>query len=173
MRLNQQSKIEHKHRKLNMTTHEIIEQLARMECINYNHYSAPRLCTKAARDRLEELQREKVLLAEAVCSGNSIHAEKLVQERDEARAEVERLQGVVEAGLEKQKMLRAEVERLKLEPKTIIQQVTTRPEPSRLEIAAQLLCVYVAENKLNSFECVDEALVQADALIAAARKGGK
>jgi DNA-binding TFAR19-related protein (PDSD5 family) len=37
------------------STQEIIEELKRMECINYSHYSAPKICTKDARDRLEEL----------------------------------------------------------------------------------------------------------------------
>ena len=40
------------------STWEIIEELKRMECVNYAHYSAPKLCTKDARDRLEELQKD-------------------------------------------------------------------------------------------------------------------
>ena len=47
---------------------------------------------------------------------------------------------------------------------------SARQEPSRLEIAAQLLCVYVNEKILDSQNCVDEALLQADALIRAERE---
>jgi hypothetical protein len=36
-------------------TLEIIQDLEKMEGINYSHYSAPKLCTKDARDRLKKL----------------------------------------------------------------------------------------------------------------------
>lgn len=39
-----------------MTTEKIIEDLQRMEGINFSHYSAPKLCTKIARERLRALQ---------------------------------------------------------------------------------------------------------------------
>ena len=105
---------------------------------------------------------------------------RLIVERDEARSEMERLKSDLhDARLENSgqaallNKARAELQELKsrLESSLTKELVALiRPEPSRLEIAAQLMCVYVAENKLNSFECVDEALVQADALIAAAKK---
>lgn len=38
------------------STQDIIEELKRMECINYSHYSTPTPCTKHARDRLNRLQ---------------------------------------------------------------------------------------------------------------------
>lgn len=39
-----------------MTTEKIIEDLEKMEGINFSHYSAPKLCTKNARERLTALQ---------------------------------------------------------------------------------------------------------------------
>jgi hypothetical protein len=40
------------------STQDIIEELKRIEYTNYSHYSAPKPCTKDARNRLEEMQRE-------------------------------------------------------------------------------------------------------------------
>ena len=40
------------------STQDIIEELKRMECINYSHYSAPKPCTKDARNRLEQLLKD-------------------------------------------------------------------------------------------------------------------
>ena len=141
-----------------MTTHEIIEQLARMECVNYNHYSAPRLCTKAARDRLEELKKDNEMLALAVCSGNPMQVEKMMQERDEARAEVERLKAELHDTIESYKLNN-------LQPKTI------RPEPSRLEIAAMLMAANLSR-ETNEWDETEAswAVEQADALIAASRE---
>ena len=46
-----------------MTTEKIIEDLKKMEGINFSHYSAPKLCTKNARERLKYL--EAVVLGQA------------------------------------------------------------------------------------------------------------
>lgn len=65
---------------------------------------------------------------------------------------------------------RAEVERLKLEPKTVIQQMTSRPEPSRLEIAAMLLAHGWADRSVEQdVKLTGWALAAADKLIAAAK----
>ena len=74
------------------------------------------------------------------------------KERDEARADVERLWALNARRVEENKKTRAEVERLR----------TSRPEPSRLEIAAQF---YAA-----GYGPVEDALKRADALIAAAKE---
>lgn len=38
------------------STIQIISELEQMERVQWGHYSAPKLCTKDARDKLEELQ---------------------------------------------------------------------------------------------------------------------
>jgi len=114
----------------------------------------PATCLREAADRLEELQKELDIENKRADGHYENYCEvlkridQIANQRDEARAEIERLKA----------------ELSNLQPKT------TRPDPSRLEIAARLMCIYVAEKKLNSFECIDEAIVQADALIAAARE---
>jgi hypothetical protein len=145
-----------------MTTQKIIKQLARMECVNYNHYSAPKLCTKAARDRLEELQRESAAMVNE--RNNTIQktvdlAVKLchcTNERDEARAEVAQLRDTVAA----------------YEQAAVKQSLTTRPEPSRLEIAAMLMAGSFSREEVSS-NFIGEArysVLVADALVAAARE---
>ena len=44
------------------STIQIISELEQMERVQWGHYSAPRLCTKDARDKLHELQNEVKLL---------------------------------------------------------------------------------------------------------------
>jgi hypothetical protein len=81
-------------------------------------------------------------------AGFEVHS-KLARERDEARAEVERL--------------KAELNNLQLK--------TSRPEPSRLEIAASLKAGWFA-NRDADFNAADHGwwVEQADKLIAAARE---
>ena len=58
------------------------------------------------------------------------------------------------------------------QPRTVAQQLTTRPEPSRLEIAAMLISGWFANPEALSRKDQDSKwwLKQADALIAAARE---
>jgi hypothetical protein len=145
---------------LNMTTHDLIKNLRQLMPLG------PQIATMvtAAADRLEELQREKVLLAEAVCSGNSIHAEKLVQERDEARAEVEQVKKGFNDAL-------AEISSLLLSP--AVSRTVVRPEPSRLEIAAMWISGFAGFNNFNTYtreHVIEQAFINADALIAAAKE---
>jgi hypothetical protein len=106
--------------------------------------------------RIEELKKGNEIITAAVCSGNSIEVERAIQERDEARAEVERLKTI------NQEVLKANYT-----------MGTTRPEPSRLEIAATLVAsrfsstLYVTEIKGT---WIKYALEGADALIAAAKE---
>jgi hypothetical protein len=90
---------------------------------------------RSAADRLQELQEKCNMHYETIC--------ELTKERNEARAEVERLKA------DKQ----------------------TRPEPSRLEIAAMLKAGWFANCDVD-FYATDHKwwIEQADALIAAARE---
>lgn len=104
--------------------------------------------------------------------------DRATKERDEARADLEKAVEYNTKLQEERDEARAEVERLK----TINQEVlkanytmgTTRPEPSRLEIAATLVAsrfsgtLYVTEVKGT---WIKYALEGADALIAAAKEG--
>lgn len=205
-----------------MTTQEIIIELEKFENIAWGHYSAPsKICTKAARDRLNYLQEmvKTLEVDRALCSQSLRQKlESTEKERDEARAEVERLnkqldQAIAErtphdygiladqrdeyrrmfsdaikqvqkeraevdqlkhalhdARLENSgqaariEELRAEVELLRQENAMVER---TRPEPSRLEIAAMLV-----QGRDLWFESrLREALNAADALIAIAKEG--
>ena len=123
----------------------------------------PQIATlvNVAADRLEELQRE----------------------RDDARAEVERLSKELEDSTNHYNrihdVLRAEVERLKQElhdarienSGQAAQLERTRPDPSRLEIAAMLLVHGWADRSVEQdAKLTGWALAAADALIAAARE---
>jgi hypothetical protein len=165
-----------------MTTQEIIESLRELAAMpDY----VPVREMRAAADRLEELQRlndsmqtdrdlwikvgrEKLEVVEKECdqfraeikrvlAGFEVHS-KFAKERDDARAEVERLKAI-EKG-------RTEIGQYKLS-----QQTATRPEPSRLEIAAMLKAGWFA-NRDADFNATDQKwwIEQADALIAAAKE---
>jgi len=126
-----------------MTTQDLIKNLRQLMPLG------PQIATlvNVAADRLEELQREIETNDPYMWRK---HWDEAIQQRDEARAQVERL---------------------KLEPKTIIQQTTFRPEPSRLEIAAMLKAGWFA-NRDSNFDAGDSGwwIEQADKLIAAARE---
>jgi len=111
-------------------------------------------------------------------------AEKFAEQRNKARVEVELLKEKLDAELNSSVTLqsqrdeaRAEVAQLKdtvaaYEATTVNQQLTVRPEPSRLEIAAMLLAA-LAGRESESWEAKLEviwAVEQADALIAAAKE---
>jgi hypothetical protein len=117
----------------NMTTQDLIKHLRQLMPLG------PQIATlvNVAADRLEELQRE----------------------RDEARAQVERL---------KQKLHEARIEN----SGQAAQLERTRPEPSRLEIAAMWISGFAGFNNFNAYtreHVIEQAFINADALIAAAR----
>jgi hypothetical protein len=87
---------------------------------------------------------------------------QVIKERNEARAEVERL-----------KLERDLWQQIQRDGATVNQQLTVRPEPSRLEIAAMLKAGWVANPDVFSRRDDDPAwwIEQADALIAAAKEG--
>jgi hypothetical protein len=119
---------------------------------------------------------------------------RVTKERDEARAEVERLRkgwneshdevqrqkglyhdlcAVAETRMKERDEARAEVDRLRRQPTTVIQQMTARPEPSRLEIAAHFAKSAWQNRQISEMRTSDQmrwALAQADALIAAAKE---
>jgi hypothetical protein len=89
--------------------------------------------------------------------------EELQRESDEARAEVGRL---------KQKLHEARIEN----SGQAAQLERTRPDPSRLEIAAQLMAAHVYHLGMMYPEGLtlrQACFIEADALIAAAREGAK
>jgi uncharacterized coiled-coil DUF342 family protein len=159
---------------LNITTHDLIKHLRQLMPLG------PQIATlvTAAADRLEELQRQVEI--------ERAELKEALSERTEARAEVERLKQLksdwnadadywkaeTNLALKQRNEARAEVERLKQELHDTIesyklnnlQPKTTRPEPSRLEIASM---VYAGQQ----FKSTELALIIADSLIAAAREG--
>jgi hypothetical protein len=150
----------------------------------------PNACVAQAADRLEELQqkcnmhyeticdltkqrnqaREKLEVAlyqlkEARSSANQrkVDAETFVEQRNEARADVERLCALNGRLQEENREVNA------------ANAPHIRPEPSRLEIAARLMAANLSR-ETEQWETVEEvvwAVEQADALIAAAAKEGK
>jgi len=85
--------------------------------------------------------------------------EELQRESDEARAEVERL---------KQKLHEARIEN----SGQAAQLERTRPDPSRLEIAAMWMCGFLGFNNCNTYtreHVIEQAFINADELIAAAK----
>jgi len=147
-----------------MTTQEIIESLRELAAMP--DYTPVREM-RAAADRLEDLQRlndsmqadrdlwikvgrEKLEAVEKKLTDSTNHYNaiiiELARERDETCAEVERL-------------------------KAELQCKQTRPEPSRLEIAAMLKAGWFANGDVD-FYATDHKwwIEQADALIAAARE---
>lgn len=73
------------------STIQIISELEQMERVQWGHYSAPKLCTKDARDRLNDLQQA---LSETVKQRDEAFAlnQELYQARSNARAEPSRLE---------------------------------------------------------------------------------
>jgi hypothetical protein len=97
--------------------------------------------------------------------------EVVIRQRDEALAEVERLRGELEKVIKERDEARAEVEIWKGvvgKQSMKISAMEARPEPSRLEIAADLLCVWEGRAEITNVDtaCKD-ALSIADKLIAA------
>lgn len=88
--------------------------------------------------------------------------EGLKQELHESRAEVAQLRA--ERDLAQQ---------LDCDKATVKQQLTVRPEPSRLEIAAMLLSGFAASDTSVIHNKYNFVLTEADALIATAREGAK
>ena len=147
-----------------------------------------------AADRLEELQcdaekayklrKDAEIERDSLRDSMALDMLELTQQRDEACAEAERLNEQRDSAYEQVKHWAAETERLKQErdlwqqiqrdEATVKQQLTVRPEPSRLEIAAMLVAsrfsstLYVTEVKGT---WINYALQGADALIAAAKEG--
>jgi DNA repair exonuclease SbcCD ATPase subunit len=134
------------------TTQEIIDELEQMERVQWGHYSSPsHLCTKDARERLRELQQE------LNASDALKRIDAVIKERDEARAEVERLkQALHDARLENSGQA-AQLER-------------TRPAPSRLEIAAMAMQAFIGTSAFI-MDIPKHSLEYADALIAASNEG--
>jgi hypothetical protein len=89
----------------------------------------------------------------------------IVKERDEALAEVKRLKRELHDTIESYKLNN-------LQPKT------TRPDPSRLEIAAIIAAAWESNSEIRKYRVetgddlwpIADALLEADALIAAARE---
>jgi len=164
----------------------------------------PATCLREAADSLEWLTRERDTEQKRADGHYENYCEilkqidKVANERDDARAEVEtRKKALIDAveQIEGMRTLRdtwydrakkyekerdtayAEVERLKTELHDTIdsyklnnlQPKTIRPEPSRLEIAAHLMAHSWPYDGVFSIIC-SKALEQADALIAAAKQ---
>jgi len=102
------------------------------------------------------------------------NARELTAQRDEARLDVERMWALNGRLTEENRECRAEAAQLKdtvaaYEQATVKQQLTVRPEPSRLEIAAMLMQSLLTL-KNYGVNPVTLALEGADALIAAAKE---
>ena len=139
------------------------------------------LWIKVGREKLEAVERERdEARAEVERLLNLGHA--AARARDEYRDEVKRLTKELEDSTNHYNrlhdLLRGDVERLKQElhdagienSGQAAQLERTRPEPSRLEIAAMLMAGSIASPDACALDAVD-ALEMADALIAAAREG--
>ena len=124
------------------STIQIISELEQMERVQWGHYSAPELCTKDARLKLEELEFV-----------------------------VERKEQLIRDWESECRKAREEVNRLKQErTATVNQQLTVRPEPSRLEIAAIIMQGLAARKQYVQLTDSNYALSVADYLIAAAKE---
>ena len=128
----------------------------------------PKLLLLAA-DRLEELQRE---LTETLRERYKTVAE-LTRQRDEANAELIKQRD--EAKVTHADDLSAQMLTL-ISGMNAANAPQVRPEPSRLEIAAMWVSGIAGYNKSHSYSrehVVKQAFINADALIAAAKEGGK
>jgi len=135
------------------------------------------LWIKVGREKLEAVERER--------DEARAEVERLVKERNQAQAEIMRLQAGFEVHskfAKERDEARADVERLKqkLHDARIensgqaAQLERTRPEPSRLEIAAMLMGAHVYHLGLMYQEGLtlrQACFIEADALIAAAKEG--
>jgi len=124
-----------------------------------------------AADRLEELQRD---LDQAISERTPHDYGILKMERDEARARLTTFEPTIRNLTKERNEARAEVERLKTELHDTIdsyklnnlQPKTTRPEPSRLEIAAMAMQGMLASGNAI-MDIPNTACEYADTLIAA------
>jgi len=131
----------------------------------------PATCLREAADSLEELQKELDLENKRADGHYENYCEvlkridRIANERDEARAEVERLEKLARAAAIARDQYREQLQILK-------RSLPTRLEPSRLEIAAMLKAGWFA-NRDSDFNAADHGwwIEQADKLIAAAREG--
>jgi len=136
---------------MNMNTEELIKNLRQLLPLGRSLYQG-RLIGEAA-DRLEELQRKS----------------------DEARAEVERVKKCCEEGdksYQREREAHAECRRdLAMALDKLENQSTemTRPEPSRLEIAAMAMQGFITSSGFI-MDIPKNSLEYADALIAAAKE---
>jgi len=166
----------------NMTTQDLIKHLRELMPLG------PQIATlvNVAADRLEELQRLNDSMQVDRDLWIKVGREKLKaieMERDEARAawQVQRANKNTLADLavaiEQRDEARADVERLKAELHDTIdsyklnnlQPKTTRPEPSRLEIAAMAMQGFITSSGFI-IDLPKNSLEYADALIAAAKE---
>ena len=158
-----------------MTTEEIIDDLRQNGLTSASIYTR----MERAANRLEELERaNKSTLADLALalSERTPHdygllkkeATFLRKERDKALAEVERVRKLWnESHIAERDDFAKEIERVKAECAN--QQLNTRPEPSRLEIAAMLLAAMCGSQYTWS-NAEGIALRKADTLIAAAKE---
>jgi uncharacterized small protein (DUF1192 family) len=125
-----------------MTTKEIIEGLT----LHGRQFPLSATFYKTAADRLEELQRaNQNTLADLAVA---------IEQRDEARAEVERLKAELAA------------------KSTVKESLSVRPDPSRLDIAAMAMQGFITSSGFI-IDLPKNSLEYADALIAAASRGAK
>jgi len=130
----------------------------------------PATCLREAADRLEGLQQERDTEQNRADGHYENYCEvlkridRIANQRDEARAEVERLEKLARAAAITRDQYQEQLQILK-------RLLPTRPEPSRLEIAAMLKAGWFANSDCD-FDCVGDAwwIEQADKLIAAARE---
>ena len=108
-------------------------------------------------EKAYKLGKESEIERDSLRDTMAIDMLQLTKERDEARAELERLKDTVSA----------------YEQATVNQQLTIRPDPSRLEIAAMFLSGFAASDTSVIHNKYNFVLAEADALIAAAKEGAK
>lgn len=125
-----------------------------------NHWQVEVTKERIKVERAHKLRKDAEIERDSLRDAMALDILELTMQRDEARAEVERLKNHIPDAT---KMI--------------------RPEPSRLEIAAQIYAAWwtnpqiellrqTGNDRGDCFDCAG-ALEEADALIAAAREGGK